>query len=1551
MGWSPKRYLMVLLMGVALLQAGIKKPARKVEWNGQLPALKSNHIKLPALKGKKGVTKIYREVLNESFEDGVIPAGWTVIDRDSDGNEWSSYNDPDYAHTGDYSLAVEYNSSGNDDWLITPALLPQSGDSFTFWAISHSSYYLETFELLISTTTPDPDSFVSVDTVVDVPYTYTYYAYDLSSYAGDTIYVAIRCISVDKFYLHVDDVKGPEMLIVDTTGPEIKVVAAPQPHFYTGNDDPVVVTLIDPSGVQSGFISYTVDFGATWDNVPLTQAMGDTFYASIPAQPMGTKIYWFVQAEDSNGNISQKGYYYYTIMPSGDNLVVYADGNEWSSLVISLMDLGIDGAPDYMYKEDFYTYRDSMNYWNTIFYGETWGMGDTILDAIGNFLSCGVDTLRKHVVVFGDDIAYYANSGSYLDKLHEVLRVDYLADDYSSSTDTDTIAGITGDPISDAMPNFIVNSSYPDAVEPWSPWEGVDMPWKFIVALTSDNPDTGMPAGVAYNGLTHQVFFMPYEVSEIADQAAVDTLINRIYTFIQNDVKPEMPDWCGLWWPETTVVTYEVDTLTEMIYGQVYEDGVTNAGVQDSANFVVELGVGPTGTMPDDENWRWVPAVFNSAHGNSNNNYEYMAQIDVRGLTPGVYDYAFRFSYNGGPWVYADWGNGADGSNDGYQPENAGKLYVVTQNPMVSIYEIQDTTDATFAGDTSNYFGDTVTTFGVVTGVYEHGFFLEDQAGGAWSGIWVYLNGADTLYEAGDSLVVEAQVTEYHGLTELSPDTIIVVKKGAALPPPVVLQTGEANDEAYEGVLLKVVHATCTNPDLGYGEWEVDDGSGALRVDDMGVAFTPDSGQMYNITAPLYYSYGNYKLEPRDSADIEVFSCPDVVINEVYYDSPGTDHGVFVELKADPGTSLDNVHVWGVNGNGGSVYSDVDLTGHTVGASGYFVLAQDSTVPDADTITGVDYQNGPDNVVLVYIEGSDTTVLDALGYGPTDVSTWDFVGEGTPAPDVASGLSLQRIPDGVDTDDNSVDFRALEPTPGYAVYVVFEDNFDDDTLRWTGDWAKTGVSYHSADSSFTDSPTGNYPNDSTLIGEIDQDIDLTSYFSAKMEFWTKYSLEEGWDSVHLQVSADSGATWTDLKAYTGNVTDWTHEVIDLGAYAGKVIRIRFVLISDALVNEDGMYVDDITIYGSTIDVGAPAVHHTPPALRDDILGDFTAVASIIDPSPIAIDSLYYKADTMSGFVAIAPDSVVDTLSYFTIPAQRIGARVDYYFVVADTAMNRTQTEVYTYYQGVKLVYDDGEPDSYLALPVGAKLALQIIVPSDTAFALYGMMSKLYYSPPQHVMGGTYRVHVYDKGFNDLITPIDTVQDTTLGFEAWNYVDISLHNGGEPVIIMPGDTAYIGFEVLSVPDTQMDTFGLMEDDTAGGSVIYYHSFIYNPYTDTWEVNSSANYYIRAIGDYVSDVKENLNTPLKFAALAPMPNPFHGHTVIKFALPTREKVTLDIYDINGRRITRLVDGKLNAGWYAIPWNGTDARGKKVKSGIYFYKLNAGKYRKTVKMLLVR
>lgn len=84
---------------------------------------------------------------------------------------------------------------------------------------------------------------------------------------------------------------------------------------------------------------------------------------------------------------------------------------------------------------------------------------------------------------------------------------------------------------------------------------------------------------------------------------------------------------------------------------------------------------------------------------------------------------------------------------------------------------------------------------------------------------------------------------------------------------------------------------------------------------------------------------------------------------------------------------------------------------------------------------------------------------------------------------------------------------------------------------------------------------------------------------------------------------------------------------------------------------------------------------------------------------------------------------------------------------------------------------------------------------------------------------------------------------------------------------------------------------------------------------------------------------------------VPNPFNPATAIRYYLPESCRVTLDIFDAAGKRITCLVDRMEGPGHHAITWNGLDDTGNTVSSGLYLYRLTAGKETIAKKMVLLK
>jgi hypothetical protein len=176
----------------------------------------------------------------------------------------------------------------------------------------------------------------------------------------------------------------------------------------------------------------------------------------------------------------------------------------------------------------------------------------------------------------------------------------------------------------------------------------------------------------------------------------------------------------------------------------------------------------------------------------------------------------------------------------------------------------------------------------------------------------------------------------------------------------------------------------------------------------------------------------------------------------------------------------------------------------------------------------------------------------------------------------------------------------VEPPTGCAGAPVPGRYFceDFDTVDWsnnwqvaTGGWNTVASTYQSGPLSVTDSPDGNYlsgaKSDLTMLSSVD----LTGAVSPILTFWYKLALTctPGWcvfnspsysDHVYVDVSSDSGTTWSQLWDLfnLNNTSTWTFQQLSLSAYAGKKIKLRFLLVDNGDGTQgDGWYIDDIKI--------------------------------------------------------------------------------------------------------------------------------------------------------------------------------------------------------------------------------------------------------------------------------------------------------------------------------------------------------------------------------------
>lgn len=158
---------------------------------------------------------------------------------------------------------------------------------------------------------------------------------------------------------------------------------------------------------------------------------------------------------------------------------------------------------------------------------------------------------------------------------------------------------------------------------------------------------------------------------------------------------------------------------------------------------------------------------------------------------------------------------------------------------------------------------------------------------------------------------------------------------------------------------------------------------------------------------------------------------------------------------------------------------------------------------------------------------------------------------------------------------------------------VLEDNWFVVT-NGTKKWDVTQSYYNSSPSSFTDSKYGNYlPNTSAELNQKNV-INLTGIQNPVLSFWTRFEIENDYDYGQVLVSTNEGSSFTPVggkysnpgtgnfqpfgqPVYDGRQNEWVKEEIDLENFSGKLLLIKFALVSDQYIEMDGWYIDDISV--------------------------------------------------------------------------------------------------------------------------------------------------------------------------------------------------------------------------------------------------------------------------------------------------------------------------------------------------------------------------------------
>ena len=869
---------------------------------------------------------------------------------------------------------------------------------------------------------------------------------------------------------------------------------------------------------------------------------------------------------------------------------------------------------------------------------------------------------------------------------------------------------------------------------------------------------------------------------------------------------------------------------------------------------------------------------------------------------------------------------------------------------ITSIYDIQFVSDPE-TDDASPLNGQEVTIQGVVTAEFwgsdQFRYMFVQDAEGPWNGIvcfeydgwddfdWVDASGNPHSGPGeGDEVTLTGTVEEYFNLTELASVTSGIVHGEAdeEMVPSLV----SLNDigEAYEGCLLRVEAVTVTNSDLGYGEWEIGDGTTTLRCDDKWDYFYyPTEGhELSDIEGVLDYNYSNYKLQPRLARDVVEEGMTRIQrVQQVLHSDLmiiGEDASSDISYMLEDTVTLEGIVTMptGLSYAGSGVkfiFADVNggpwsaILSYDPDSAAFPVLYEGDLIQATGYV--YEYSSGPANMTELFITEpinimdfeQPLSVVDTVQTGdlrwPTEAEQWgnvmvrveDAVVTGNDfqyevfAADDGSGSVL--IDD--DSDSLAALFEVLGPPPVgsliqsmegwlYHHYGSYEDStayklcplYADDLEFGSGPPSISGISREpcapmSSDNEVTVSCV---ILDNSTIAEalVHYTVDGSTYNTVTM------SSED--DSVFTGVIPLSNVTSNDNSVYyyitaTDDGTDQSEPKTSQYPYDNEHDQLGFVV---------------------TDQLGVVDLQYTPwPSGNTRYEGCEVTVSGVV-----TADTAQYNS------------------GYSSYALQDPGTQQQWAGLVFDTeeVVEITRGE----HVSITGLVTDYDPDWLFKFGGNTRLINAQVTLVETL------------NEPGATVVSCEDVHQTAdevESYEGVLVKLNNVTISSINDFDWSITDES------------------GFQTLI--DDDMANFGA--DNFMGtfveGQELNHVMGIFNYSYGTYKVQ------IRDVSDLGQtvgiddDVQVN---PYDYALHDNFPNPFNPETQIRFSIGSQEDVKLIVYDVVGRQVRTLIKGNAyDPGFHVVNWNGLDDQGQKVPSGLYIYRIKAGSFIADKKMLLVK
>lgn len=488
-------------------------------------------------------------------------------------------------------------------------------------------------------------------------------------------------------------------------------------------------------------------------------------------------------------------------------------------------------------------------------------------------------------------------------------------------------------------------------------------------------------------------------------------------------------------------------------------------------------------------------------------------------------------------------------------------------------------------------------------------------------------------------------------------------------------------------------------------------------------------------------------------------------------------------------------------------------------------------------------------------------------------------------------------------------------------------------------------------------------------------IDITGWPALYVSFSYWADLEgaaTNFDGAIVEISPNNGVTWLQVDStatghlnptydaqlantgqlltrwaycYTTN-PDWikvsSQDLIALGyVAAGNQVQVRVNFAYDALSGGQGFFIDDFRVADTPPpDLQPPNIVHSPLPDTVDTISNYTISATITDPgSGVNPDSvlLHYEIEGGAILDVNMTSTGMDTYEA-DIPAQTWHTDVYYRVKAADSAGNWGQTPLYNFEvtNAQTIIYDDNQPNFGPVVVNAGDGSFTRFVFTDVGIdsGLVHQLKVLLDNP------GQVDVRVYQAVGVAAPGPfIDSIAGYMSPGYQWSTIDLTDLNitTANPLGI------FVGYIMID------DSVGVARD-----IILDHPAQMWNYISNAWTPEASGDFLMRlkVIPLDGPGIDENTNKPFSVFNLSQIaPNPIKTTGVIGYQLPTAQRVSLNVYDVAGKLVRTLVDETAEAGTYQVVWDGRDARGNQVASGVYLYRLQGENESAAKKLIFVR